>query len=197
MLFVFFKQKTAYEMRISDWSSAVCSSDLEPGEVVLGLAGDLLEQLGAAAVVEVLRRQALGRLRQAGEHVAEDVVGGGMQVGQLGNGIHSESLARRRPENCQRAVGGKKLRLLARTWPAGVAQLPPRSTFCPLMNLPLYSPSEPGSGRKPGYAVSADDVHCHTSPHSCCRPQPSSSEACGCSVRRSEERRVGKGCART
>src|SRR3546814_15831193 len=27
-LFVFFKQKTAYEMRISDWSSDVCSSDL-------------------------------------------------------------------------------------------------------------------------------------------------------------------------
>src|SRR3546814_7145166 len=28
MFFVFFKQKTAYEMRISDWSSDVCSSDL-------------------------------------------------------------------------------------------------------------------------------------------------------------------------
>src|SRR3546814_3343391 len=27
--FFFFKQKTAYEMRISDWSSDVCSSDLE------------------------------------------------------------------------------------------------------------------------------------------------------------------------
>src|SRR3546814_9275314 len=27
-LFCFFKQKTAYEMRISDWSSDVCSSDL-------------------------------------------------------------------------------------------------------------------------------------------------------------------------
>src|SRR3546814_2384524 len=27
-MFVFFKQKTAYEMRISDWSSDVCSSDL-------------------------------------------------------------------------------------------------------------------------------------------------------------------------
>src|SRR3546814_3737447 len=26
--FLFFKQKTAYEMRISDWSSDVCSSDL-------------------------------------------------------------------------------------------------------------------------------------------------------------------------
>src|SRR3546814_3411929 len=28
--FFFFKQKTAYEMRISDWSSDVCSSDLDP-----------------------------------------------------------------------------------------------------------------------------------------------------------------------
>src|SRR3546814_7443381 len=28
MLFFFFKQKTAYGMRISDWSSDVCSSDL-------------------------------------------------------------------------------------------------------------------------------------------------------------------------
>src|SRR3546814_2978224 len=27
--FFFFKQKTAYEMRISDWSSDVCSSDLD------------------------------------------------------------------------------------------------------------------------------------------------------------------------
>src|SRR3546814_15142846 len=36
-VFFFFKQKTAYEMRISDWSSDVCSSDLatfrgRPGE---------------------------------------------------------------------------------------------------------------------------------------------------------------------
>src|SRR3546814_1495957 len=29
MSFFFFKQKTAYEMRISDWSSDVCSSDLD------------------------------------------------------------------------------------------------------------------------------------------------------------------------
>src|SRR3546814_3295777 len=28
VLFFFFKQKTAYELRISDWSSDVCSSDL-------------------------------------------------------------------------------------------------------------------------------------------------------------------------
>src|SRR3546814_10431094 len=30
LFFFFFKQKTAYEMRISDWSSDVCSSDLLP-----------------------------------------------------------------------------------------------------------------------------------------------------------------------
>src|SRR3546814_3491935 len=30
VLVFFFKQKTAYEMRISDWSSDVCSSDLGP-----------------------------------------------------------------------------------------------------------------------------------------------------------------------
>src|SRR3546814_1756857 len=38
--FFFFKQKTAYEMRISDWSSDVCSSDLlavEPPEVLVRL----------------------------------------------------------------------------------------------------------------------------------------------------------------
>src|SRR3546814_7568562 len=36
-LFFFFKQKTAYEMRISDWSSDVCSSDLLPYAVWIGL----------------------------------------------------------------------------------------------------------------------------------------------------------------
>src|SRR3546814_1739591 len=40
MIFFFFKQKTAYEMRISDWSSDVCSSDLGatlPGDVAFRL----------------------------------------------------------------------------------------------------------------------------------------------------------------
>src|SRR3546814_7718883 len=31
-VFFFFKQKTAYELRISDWSSDVCSSDLSVGD---------------------------------------------------------------------------------------------------------------------------------------------------------------------
>src|SRR3546814_1794063 len=34
MIVFFFKQKTAYEMRISDWSSDVCSSDLFLGHAV-------------------------------------------------------------------------------------------------------------------------------------------------------------------
>src|SRR3546814_8692467 len=33
-MFFFFKQKTAYEMRISDWSSDVCSSDLAPAQAL-------------------------------------------------------------------------------------------------------------------------------------------------------------------
>src|SRR3546814_969455 len=32
LVFFFFKQKTAYEVRISDWSSDVCSSDLSGSE---------------------------------------------------------------------------------------------------------------------------------------------------------------------
>src|SRR3546814_5248352 len=34
VFFFFFKQKTAYEMRISDWSSDVCSSDLAMRSIV-------------------------------------------------------------------------------------------------------------------------------------------------------------------
>src|SRR3546814_6226344 len=53
--FFFFKQKTAYEMRISDWSSDVCSSDL-PVVVVLADEG--------------LRRQRLRR-RTAGDRLLQ------------------------------------------------------------------------------------------------------------------------------
>src|SRR3546814_8263946 len=37
MLFFLFKHKTAYEMRISDWSSDVCSSDLLEEQVIAEL----------------------------------------------------------------------------------------------------------------------------------------------------------------
>src|SRR3546814_3191681 len=44
--FFFFKQKTAYELRISDWSSDVCSSDLR-GVKVLSLDLDEIDGLAA------------------------------------------------------------------------------------------------------------------------------------------------------
>src|SRR3546814_7621321 len=43
----FFKQKTAYEMRISDWSSDVCSSDLGEAPFVV----EPHEQIGKAVAV--------------------------------------------------------------------------------------------------------------------------------------------------
>src|SRR3546814_6388951 len=43
LLFFFFEQKTAYEMRISDGSSDVCSSDLRGGAAVLLRLGDDVE----------------------------------------------------------------------------------------------------------------------------------------------------------
>src|SRR3546814_9962195 len=48
LLFFFFKQKTAYEMRISDWSSDVCSSDLR-----IGRRGALEQALGEAEVANL------------------------------------------------------------------------------------------------------------------------------------------------
>src|SRR3546814_9279665 len=63
----FFKQKTAYEMRISDWSSDVCSSDL--------LLIRLLRELGVSAAAYIPDRlmegygpsgEALVRLAQGG-----------------------------------------------------------------------------------------------------------------------------------
>src|SRR3546814_12121608 len=39
MLFFLFKQKTAYEMRISDWSSDVCSSDLHHQSISVEITG--------------------------------------------------------------------------------------------------------------------------------------------------------------
>src|SRR3546814_18916358 len=51
ILFFFFKQKTAYEMRISDWSSDVCSSDL------LRLPGPVLKTRFAYYVVHPAHRR--------------------------------------------------------------------------------------------------------------------------------------------
>src|SRR3546814_1666881 len=54
--FFFFKQKTAYEMRISDWSSDVCSSDLADtiGTIVLAPVAVVIITLVASVIVVVV-----------------------------------------------------------------------------------------------------------------------------------------------
>src|SRR3546814_8775049 len=55
LILFFFKQKTAYEMRISDWSSDVCSSDL----CVAGNVGSVVDHAGGDAVGLQLAHQLL------------------------------------------------------------------------------------------------------------------------------------------
>src|SRR3546814_9944200 len=57
-VYLFFKQQTAYEVRISDWSSDVCSADLRPS----GRAGTALARTGAAT-----RRSRRGGVRAGGD----------------------------------------------------------------------------------------------------------------------------------
>src|SRR3546814_1236420 len=74
--FFFFKQKTAYEMRISDWSSDVCSSDLQtaahkaPGYAIAnislkpihGIGGDITaDQMDVVA--DLAERYSFGEVR--------------------------------------------------------------------------------------------------------------------------------------
>src|SRR3546814_18907368 len=55
VFFFFFKQKTAYEMRISDWSSDVCSSDLH-GRTRLGWIREWPEAPSAANLKGIIER---------------------------------------------------------------------------------------------------------------------------------------------
>src|SRR3546814_2111442 len=54
ILVFFFKQKTAYEMRISDWSSDVCSSDLVRHAQLFRREGDLDAAVGDDLIRHVL-----------------------------------------------------------------------------------------------------------------------------------------------
>src|SRR3546814_1469519 len=84
-LFFFFKQKTAYEMRISDWSSDVCSSDLarrRPLVLPHRRPGDPAEPDAEGAVRQRRRLFLLG---------AEDGAAGG-----AGTGRGTDRLDRRR-----------------------------------------------------------------------------------------------------
>src|SRR3546814_4026259 len=63
IVFFFVKQKTAYEMRISDWSSDVCSSDL--GNQVVGGGVQNVAACGRGSGECDLRNALAGRQRSA------------------------------------------------------------------------------------------------------------------------------------
>src|SRR3546814_13016087 len=71
--FFFFKQKTAYEMRISDWSSDVCSSDLQ-SRTRRFREGDRRCEIGSRArrVVHRERRGHDDRAGRAGDGIRRD-----------------------------------------------------------------------------------------------------------------------------
>src|SRR3546814_10300896 len=98
----FFKQKTAYEMRISDWSSDVCSSDLDVGAVVVVSARSTV--CSPSAEVEQAPRQ---RIRTATSNAAGWLVSGGRgpcrRARRLGpaRSRRSPGRARRRPRRAE------------------------------------------------------------------------------------------------
>src|SRR3546814_9414589 len=75
-VFFFFKQKTAYEMRISDWSSDVCSSDLrraDPAEFLLRGLTLVLHRLGGGLERGLVLRR-LFRFRSEERRVGKECV---------------------------------------------------------------------------------------------------------------------------
>src|SRR3546814_6944550 len=83
---VLFKQKTAYDLRISDWSSDVFSSDLVADRGVEdlsvgGLLGGLQERLTLGDLV--VRRHQIAGLGHLGDRVCGDRVGDQVGSGRL------------------------------------------------------------------------------------------------------------------
>src|SRR3546814_9596925 len=109
VLFFFFKQKTAYEMRISDWSSDVCSSDLAADRI-------LRLTLGTIAAFPELERQiaaiGFGAQRHAsGKEVAVAIIVARARIGkwrQLGTQLHARRRARALAVHENSALVGEK-----------------------------------------------------------------------------------------
>src|SRR3546814_10435394 len=80
LLIFFFKQKTAYEMRISDWSSDVCSSDLNWTERVEGIDAGADDYLGKPFEMGELIARVRGVLRRAAGRGSNVVTAGRLRV---------------------------------------------------------------------------------------------------------------------
>src|SRR3546814_10536147 len=60
LMVFFFKHKTAYELRISDWSSDVCSSDLLTEMIALPIAMQILADFGIVGDRPAINRADIG-----------------------------------------------------------------------------------------------------------------------------------------
>src|SRR3546814_19112933 len=123
MLYFFFKQQTAYEMRISDWSSDVCSSDLT--NPVVGKIGDVdVPPIVGLHIVRFVQSRLYGRAsvsRVSGIPVScdarDDAVGAEAQhrvVQRIGDEQVTRSIERQ-------AFGGSEVRFDSRTPEGGVS----------------------------------------------------------------------------
>src|SRR3546814_1882067 len=68
LFFFFFKQKTAYEMRISDWSSDVCSSDLLNQQRQLTIGADLAQGVVSGVAMQDIHNLPLMKNMPLGVH---------------------------------------------------------------------------------------------------------------------------------
>src|SRR3546814_1749298 len=121
-MFIFvYKQKTAYEMRISDWSSDVCSSDLAMGDA----AHELETRLAALEASGVIQAEALAPvgdavagLRQMSDRLERGDFSGLLQADEatpliaplaaVSTGLWDPELFWRPDEDSEREVGLKR-----------------------------------------------------------------------------------------
>src|SRR3546814_3782790 len=109
-MFFFFKQKTAYEMRISDWSSDVCSSDLaDHGGADAGVAAGRLDHRLTGAQ----RSAALGVLDDA---EGEAVLHRAHRVEGLELGVEVDALRRQLADRSEERPGGQERVRTTRNW---------------------------------------------------------------------------------
>src|SRR3546814_11394582 len=88
----FFKQKTAYEMRISDWSSDVCSSDLQDGVFIIQPIGRGQPDVPPHQPCEMR----FPAMLEAHQHLARQIVidDGGSGSGKNGPVLHTRGAER-------------------------------------------------------------------------------------------------------
>src|SRR3546814_1050346 len=102
-MFCFFKQKTAYERRISDWSSDVCSSDLS-GWTILALAVSVFTLV---TIWEMVAERVIAKRRVL-------VVGGSTSAAEIADAIEFEGHTPFSTE--ERRVGKESVRKCSSRW---------------------------------------------------------------------------------